>query len=113
MRAFIGALAVVIVGTSAASADEFQGFIHNKSSTGLSFSIVDNGAKVCDLAPDKFCNWSMASGYHRVELVRSDGVAIWGDYEVKDKSSVPNTPIEDCDFQSSCPASDVTALAPQ
>jgi hypothetical protein len=113
MRALFGALAVVIVGTGAASAEDFQGFIHNKSSSGLSFSIVDNGAKVCDLAPDKSCNWSMSSGFHRVELLRSDGASIFGDYEVTDKHSVPNTPIEDCDFQSSCPAAEITALAPQ
>ena len=113
MRAFFGALAVVVAGSGAASAEDLQGFIQNKSTAGLSFSIVDNGAKVCELAPDKSCNWAMTLGYHRVELMRTDGLTIWGDYEVKDKTSVPNTPIEDCDFKSACPAEEITALSPQ
>ena len=113
MRAYLGALAVLTFSIGAASADDFQGFIENKSASGLSFSIVDNGSKVCELAPEKSCNWSMTPGYHRVELTRSDGASIWGDYEVSDKSTVPNTPIEDCDFISACPAAEITQLGPQ
>lgn len=112
MRVVSVALAMIIASIGAASAEDLQGFIQNKSAEGLSFKVVDNGAAICDVAPEKSCTWPMEKGFHRVELTRSDGAQIWGDYEVTDKNAAPNTPIEDCDFKWACPVEAIDQLAP-
>lgn len=92
MQPLLLALALAALSARASASDFTQ--IWNGTSGVI--TVRDNGQIICQTSPYGFCSWTMADGFHRVEVTGANGVTLHLE------GTVPNDDFtgafEDCDF---------------